>query len=95
MKILDTTVGLLFPIWHGVDKKFLRDRVNLLNKGKDKLLHGEFCPDDCIHAISECCYNILNDTFKFKSEEISSIKKNHTNSQIHQKTEQAINFNSK
>ena len=58
-----------------MDKKFLRDRVTLLNKGKDKLLHGKFCPDDCIHAISECCHNILNDTIKFKPEEISSIRR--------------------
>ena len=38
-----------------MDRKFLRDLINLLNikhKGKDKLLHMKFCSDDCIHAIS-------------------------------------------
>ncbi len=61
-----------------MNKELLRDRVNLLNikhKGNDKLLYMKFCPDDCIHAISECCHNILNDTFKFNRKQLSSIKK--------------------
>ena len=78
-KILDAAVGLLIPAMKarkkGVYKKFLRDRVTLLNEGKDKLLNGEFCSDKCINAISECCHNILNDTIEFKPEERSSIKK--------------------
>merc|ERR1712082_275899 len=76
VKILHTAVELLIPMWQGgkrrVNKKFLRNRVTLLNKGKDKLLHGKFCPDNCIHAISECFHNILNDTIEFKPEERSS-----------------------
>jgi len=78
-KLLETAVELLIPIWQGgkrrVNKKVLRNRVTLLNEGKDKLLNGEFCSDKCINAISECCHNILNDTIEFKPEERSSIKK--------------------
>ena len=61
-----------------VNKQLLRERVNLLNikhKGKDKLLYMKFCPDDCIHAISECCHNILNNTFNFNPKELSVIRK--------------------
>ena len=61
-----------------VNKQLLMDKVNLLDikhKGKDKLLYMKFCPDDCIHAISECCHNILNNTFKFNPKELSVIRK--------------------
>ena len=61
-----------------MDRESLRDRVNLLNikhKGKDKLLYMKFCSDDCIHAISECCHNILEDKFKFNQKQISKIRK--------------------
>ena len=60
-----------------MDIESLRDRVNLLNikhKGKDRLLHMKFCSDDCIHAISECCHNILTDKFKFNHKQLSEIK---------------------
>ena len=56
----------------------MRDRVNLLNikhKGKDRLLYMKFCSDDCIHAISECCHNILTDRFKFNQKQLSKIRK--------------------
>ena len=61
-----------------VNKQLLREKVNLLNikhKGKDKLLYMKFCPDDCIQAISECCHNILNNTFKFQAKELAVIRK--------------------
>ena len=61
-----------------VNKKLLIDKVNLLDikhKGKDKLLYMKFCPDDCIHAISECCHNILNDTFNFNPRDLSVVRK--------------------
>ena len=57
-----------------MDREALRDRLNLLNikhKGKDKLLHMKFCCDDRIHAISECCHNILGDRFKFNQKQFS------------------------
>ena len=60
------------------DSKSLRDRVNLLNikhKGKDRLLYMKFCPDDCIHAISECCHNILNNSLDFNHEQLSTVRK--------------------
>ena len=56
----------------------LRDMVNILiinHKGKDKLLHMKFYSDDCIHAISECCHNILRDRFKFNQKQLSEIQK--------------------
>ena len=60
------------------DSKSLRDRVNLLNikhKGKDRLLYMKFCSDDCIHAISECCHNILNNSFDFDNKQLSTVRK--------------------
>ena len=60
------------------DSESLRDRVNLLNikhKGKDKLLYMKFCPDDCIHAISECCHNILDNSFKFNQKQLSTVRR--------------------
>ena len=60
------------------DSKFLRDRVNLLNikhKGKDRLLYMKFCSDYCIHAISECCHNILHNSFKFNHKQLSTVRK--------------------
>ena len=60
------------------DSKSLRDRVNLLNikhKGKDRLLYMKFCSDDCIHAISECCHNILKNRFNFNHEQLSTVRK--------------------
>ena len=60
------------------DSKSLRDRVNLLNikhKGKDKLLYMKFCSDDCIHVISECCHNILDNSFNFDNKQLSTVRK--------------------
>ncbi len=60
------------------DSKSLRDRVNLLNikhKGKDRLLYMKFCSDDCIHAISECCHNILKNSFDFDNKQLSTVRK--------------------
>ena len=62
-----------------MDRESLRDKLNLLNlkhNGKDKLLHMKLCSDDCIHAISECCHNILRGRFKFNHEQLSEISKN-------------------
>ena len=61
-----------------MDSESLRDRVNLLNinhKGKDKLFYMKFCSDECIHAISKCCHNILTDRFKFNQKQLSKIRK--------------------
>ncbi len=61
-----------------MNKELLRDRVNLLNikhKGKDKLLHMQFCSDECIHAISEYCDKIIDNRFKFDQKQISKIKR--------------------
>ena len=61
-----------------MSKDSLRDRVNLLNikhKGKDRLLYMKFCSDDCIHAISECCHNILKNRFKFNNGQKSTVRK--------------------
>ena len=61
-----------------LNKESLRDRINLLNikhKGVNKMLYIRFCSDDCIHAISECCHNILDNSFDFDNKQLSEIRK--------------------
>lgn len=63
-----------------VKKALLKNRLDILKKvgkynKKDRREYMKFCPDDCIHAISECCHNILNNTFKFTKKEKTGVER--------------------
>ena len=61
---------LLQPyIQNKMDKQSLRKRVDTLNnmnqlKKAERLSFLKNCPDECIHALCEVCFNLLHQTIK-------------------------------
>lgn len=63
-----------------MNKLQLKQRVNLLNtilsvNKTDRNLFLKRCTDDCIHALCEACFNLLNNSFNYNQKELTRIKR--------------------
>ena len=63
-----------------MDKQTLKKRVNMFQqmkqlKREERLSFLENCPDECIHALCEICFNLLHQTIKLDKNRKYRLKK--------------------
>ena len=64
---------------HNMDKKIMQKKINHLQclnslKPKDRLAVVDICSDDCIHAVCETCYNLLQNIIPLTHYQKSRLK---------------------
>ena len=62
-----------------MDKRTLRKRITTLQNMKqlkkaERLSFLENCPDECIHALCEICFNLLHQTIQLKKDKKHRLK---------------------
>ena len=62
-----------------MDEKTLKKRVNLFQnmkqlKRNERMSFLKNCPDECIHALCEVCYNLLHQTIKLQKDKKHRLK---------------------
>lgn len=73
------TVYQLFKKNKKMDKQTMKKRVNMFEnmkqlKGDERLSFLKNCPDECIHALCEICFNLLQQTIKLKKDKKHRLK---------------------
>ena len=63
-----------------MDKQTLKNRVNMFQKMKqlkkgERLSFLENCPDECIHALCEICFNLLHQSIKLDKNKKYRVKR--------------------
>ena len=75
-----------------MDKQTLKKRVNMFQQMKqlkrgERLSFLENCPDECIHALCEICFNLLHQTIKLDKNRKYRLKRNLTPNRVDVRTQ--------
>ena len=63
-----------------MDQKTMKKRVNLFQNMKqlkrdERMSFLKNCPDECIHALCEICFNLLHQSIKLQKDKKHTLKK--------------------